>query len=124
YDVLADSVIWLANPTYLNWPAVAPLNAIETELLDTSVPLLALTSFSVCVPLLPLTTYLPKAVTFSGLAPTVNFMPSQPLKSLRKVPSVAPVINAGCEPPALTVMLIELEVVTAPSLSVALAVTV
>jgi hypothetical protein len=97
---------------------------MDTDPFGTSAPLLALTSFTVCVALLPLITYLPKAVTPSGLDPTVNFIPSQPSKSLRNIPNVAPVTNSACVPLALTVMLIGLEVVTAPALSVALAVSV
>ena len=117
-------VIEFANTPYWNLPAFAPLNATDTEPFGTSLSLLASTSFIVCVPLLPLITYLPKAVTLSGLDPTVNFIPNQPSKSLRNAPNVAPVTNAPGELLPFTVMLMGFDVVTAPASSVAWAVSV
>ena len=65
--VLADREMSFPLPT-----ALPPLNAIRS---GCGVEL-ALTSFSVCAPLLPLAMVRPSDVTVSGLAPTTIFMPT------------------------------------------------
>src|SRR4026208_2417464 len=89
----------------------------------TSLPVLASTSFTEWVLALPLMTILPSSVTVIGLEPTVNFIPSQPLKSLRGIPRVTLVtkgLGAG-DPLWVTKTATPLEIVDAPRLSVALA---
>src|SRR5437868_12879819 len=55
----------------------------EAEAPDTSVPVVALTSFTVWGRALFGTQIRPKAETESAVEPTVSFVPTQPLKSLR-----------------------------------------
>src|SRR6187399_3140240 len=64
----------------------------EIEPPGTSTPVEAFTNLTICEPLLPVTHNRPREVTFIG-DPIVNFMPTQPLKSLRKdwPPSAYPV---------------------------------
>src|ERR1700683_3382009 len=50
-----------------------------------TVPVLAITNSTVCVPEFPATQIRPTEDTSSGLTPTVNFMPTQPLKLLRRI---------------------------------------
>ena len=56
--------------------------------------MLAWTSFTLWVPLLPLTKTRPSSVTVSGVAPTVILIPTQPLKLLRTAPKTLLVTNA------------------------------
>lgn len=56
---------------------------------------LAWTSFSRCVPVLPLTHIRPSEVTRSAELPVVNCMPSSPVKVFDADPGDCPVINAG-----------------------------
>ena len=54
----------------------------------TSRPVAASTSLTTCMPELPATMMRPSSVTVRFAAPTVNWPPTQPLKSLRSRPSV------------------------------------
>ena len=91
--MFALSVTGLARPLYTNVPGVSPLVPIEVEPPGTSTPVAALTIFTVCTAVFPGPTTRPKEVMIIGAGPTVICIPTQPVKSFCRAPSVTEVMK-------------------------------
>jgi len=63
---------------------VHPAMFTDTEAPATSLPVAAFTNLTVCACEFPAAQRRPTEETVRPLAPTVNFIPTQPVKSLRK----------------------------------------
>lgn len=97
--MFAANVTGLVNVPYTNCPAVPPAIDTVTEAPGTSAPVLATTSFTTCEPVFPVRKIRPSEFTVSGEEPTVNCIPTQPVKLLRTLPGLLAVTNGVLPPP-------------------------